>query len=255
VRPDQLDTTLPRHADGWVRSIEADQIDRYALLFDLIVQRIQLFDRDPGDTMVEVLSTCPRPLAEVLSRYRLGRYRVTQKANLNDAHDVYRSDAAHPQDWIMVGNHDTPPLRAVLDKWHDTGELPRRVDYLANRLAAHPRERQSLTARLTQNRKALATAMFADLLCTRARNVLIFWVDLFGLRETYNRPGVIDGNNWSMRVPADFERVYAAARDNGDAPNLAESIAWALHARGLDRDPDGQAIVETLAGPGPISDS
>ncbi len=123
VRADQIDHSLPRHADNWVRTLEPTQVDRYASLFDLIVERIRAFSRDLADSMVEVLSTCPRPLAAVLARHRLGRFRVTQKANLQDPQDVYRSDRALPEDWIMVGNHDTPPLRTVVERWQGSTEL------------------------------------------------------------------------------------------------------------------------------------
>jgi len=246
VRPDQLDRSCPRHADNWVRAIEPAQVDHYARLFDLIVERIRAFGGDLGNSMVEVLSTCPRPLAEVLARHRLGRYRVTQKAKLEDPQDVYRSDLAQPQDWIMVGNHDTPPLRAVIDTWQRSGELPRRADYLASRLAIDSEERALLNERLTHDHNALATAMFADLFCGPARNVLIFWADLFGLCEVYNRPGVVDEANWSLRVPADFERAYRDARDRDEAPDLAQALAWALHARGLDQDAEGRALTAAL---------
>lgn len=246
IRADQLDRSCPRHADNWVRFIEPDQLDRYARMFDLIVQRIRSFGGDPGNCMVEVLSTCPRPLAEVLTRHRLGRYRVTQKAKVDDPHDVYRSDSAQPQDWIMVGNHDTPPLRIVIDRWQQSTELSCRASYLAARLAVDDEERARLNKRFVDDPSSLATAMLADLFCGPARNVLIFWADLFGLREIYNRPGVIDEANWSLRVPPEFERAYREARWRREAPHISEAIAWALHARGLDQTPEGRALATSL---------
>jgi 4-alpha-glucanotransferase len=246
IRPDQIDRSRPRHADDWVRALEPDQVDRYARWFDVIVERIQSFGGAPNDLMVEVLSTCPRPLAAVLARHGLGRYRVTQKAELENPRDVYRSDAARPEDWIMVGNHDTPPLRAVIEKWRGTGQWRRRADYLASRLAVNAEERAVLHKQLAEDEDALAAAMFADLFCGPARNILIFWTDLFGLRENYNRPGVIDATNWSLRVPADFERAYRDARQRQAAPNLAQALAWALHARGLDQDAEGRTLAAAL---------
>jgi hypothetical protein len=99
---------------------------------------------------------------------------------------------------------------------------------------------------LAHNHNDLATAMFADLFCGPARNVLIFWADLFGLREAYNRPGVVDEANWSLRVPADFERAYRDATDRKEAPDFAQALGWALHARGLDQDAEGQALTAAL---------
>jgi 4-alpha-glucanotransferase len=225
VRIDQLAPERPRHDDAWVKRLEPAQIDRYATAIDLLVDRVRARGGDPGGLMVEVLSTCPRPLAAVLARHGLGRFRVTQKARVDDPGDVYRGDNAAPADWIMVGNHDTPPLRAVIDGWRGTAELARRAAYLGGRLGRDP-------AALERDPHALATAMLAELFLGPARNVVVFWVDLFGLADSYNRPGVIDPANWSLRVPADFEAAHAAAVASGDAPDLAEAVAWAIAARG-----------------------
>src|SRR6185436_1012194 len=116
--------------------------------------------------------------------------------------DVYRSDRAAPADWIMVGNHDTPPLAEVVARWHGTPEAARRAAYLTERLAPGD---AALAARLERDPSAMATALLAELFVGPARHVQIFWPDLFGLREIYNRPGVVDDANWTLRVPADFE--------------------------------------------------
>ena len=246
IRPDQIDRSQPRHADDWVAAIEPAQVARYARPFDLIIERLLAHGRARADLMVEVLSTCPRPLAEVLARHQLGRYRVTQKAILSDPRDVYRSDLARPEDWIMVGTHDTKPFRAILDRWDQDGETARRAAYLAGRLAGEPAERSVLEQRFVRDHGALTTAVFADLFCGPARNVLIFWADLFGLREAYNRPGVIDETNWSLRVPDDFERAYRNVCERNEAPDLARALAWALHARRLDQDDEGRMLATAL---------
>lgn len=246
VHPGQIDRSQARHADHWVRALEPVQIDQYARTFDLIVQRTQAHGGERGDLMVEVLSTCPRPLAEVLTRHGLGRFRVIQKADVENPQDVYRSDVAQPQDWIMLGNHDTPPLLAVLDRWQGTDEWGRRAAYLADRLSVDAVDRAVLESRLIRDRAAMLTALFADLFRGPARNVLIFWTDLFGVREVYNRPGVVDGTNWTLRVPPHYARFYRDACARGEAPDLALALAWALRARRLDQDAEGQRLSTLL---------
>ncbi|MEJ2622764.1 MAG: hypothetical protein P8163_21750, partial [Candidatus Thiodiazotropha sp.] len=39
-----------------------------------------------------------------------------------------------PEDWIMVGNHDTPPIWRLARQWLDEGQARRQADYLAWRL-------------------------------------------------------------------------------------------------------------------------
>jgi hypothetical protein len=73
--------------------------------------------------------------------------------------------------------------------------------------------------------------MCADLFVGPARRVSVFFADLFGLREVYNRPGTVDPRNWTLRVPADFERAYDRARAARDALDLPRALALALRAR------------------------
>src|SRR5207237_363058 len=73
--------------------------------------------RHAYDLMCEVLSTWPHPVRRVMDREGLGRLLVTQKATVADPADVYRSDNAEARDWIMIGNHRTPSLCRVIDRW------------------------------------------------------------------------------------------------------------------------------------------
>jgi 4-alpha-glucanotransferase len=244
VRPDQLDRSQARHADGWVISLEPAQIERYAVVVDLFVEEARASGADVRDLMIEVLSTCPRPLLSVLERHRLGRFRVTQKASMTDPEDVYRSDRAAPEDWIMVGNHDTPPLALVIDRWREADEAHARARYLAGRLEPDPSQRSELSRQLSSERGALVTAMLADLFLGPARHVLVFWADLFGERRIYNRPGEPHPDNWTLRVPSDFERARALAVARGDAPSIERALALALRARSLDEDGLAERLIE-----------
>lgn len=251
VRPDQIARDRPRYDEAWVERLEPAQIDAFASWVDVIVEVARAHGRGPSDLLVEVLSTCPRPLAAVLERHGLGRFRVTQKARVLVEDDVYRGDNAHPEDWIMTGNHDTPPLAAVARRLVRTGESAPRADYLGGRLAAPGDDRAALAARAAADPAALAEAMVAELFLGPARNVLVFWTDLFGVEADYNRPGVVSEDNWVLRVPPDFEAAHAQAVTSGRAPSIPRALALALRARGLDRDDEGRALAARLAGGAP----
>lgn len=246
VAPEQVDRARPRYADDWVRGLTDEQVERYAVWFDLFVGLARQQGGGTEDLLVEVLSTCPRPLAAVLARHGLGRFRVTQKANPESPEDVYRSDQARPEDWIMMGNHDTPPIALVVDRWRETGALGRHVAYLAGRLTPPGESPAVLAERLEREPGALVTALFADLFVGPAAHVLVFWADLFGERRIYNRPGDVHEDNWRLRVPADFEEARRAAVARGDAPSVERALAWALEARGLGAD----GLAARLGGPG-----
>lgn len=225
--PDQLDRSCPRHADGWVRALTDAQVARYAILFETIADAAERHGRARGALSCEVLSTLPFPLRRVLERYGLGRWRVTQKARLDDPTDVYRTENAATADWVMLGNHDTPPIFALIRAWSDAHRASL-IAHLTRRLALPP----AFAASLAASTGRLATAMLAELFACRAENVSIFFADLFGLEERFNAPGTISDANWSLRLPAEFDTVYAHRLGAGDALDVPLALALALDARG-----------------------
>jgi 4-alpha-glucanotransferase len=222
ARPDQLDRAQPRYADRWVRALDAAQVDRYARLFDRVVDAARAHGRAVGDLSFEVLSTMPAPLGAMLARYGLGRWRVTQKAKLDDLDDVYRTERVARDDWMMLGNHDTPPIFALIRTWPAALR-----DAWARHLAA--RLQLAQPERLEQP-GFLATAMLAELFVARAENVSIFFGDLFGCEERFNVPGLVDAANWTLRLPADFEALHADRLARGAALDLPLAVELALAA-------------------------
>jgi len=220
ARPDQLDRTQPRHADGWVRRLDPEQVDRYAAMFETLVDSARRHGRDAGDLSCEVLSTMPYPLEAVLGRFRLGRWRVTQKAKLDDPRDVYRTENVQPQDWLMLGNHDTPPIFSVVRGW-SAAQREAWARHLAARLALARPERLAEPG-------FLATAMLAELFVSRAENVSIFFGDLFGYEERFNVPGLVADVNWTLRLPAQFAELHRDRLARGAALDIGLAVELAL---------------------------
>lgn len=232
VRPDQIVSGREPYADERVQDLTPEQVDAYAVFVDRIVEAAARHGRGRRDILCEVLSTCPVPLRRVMERVGLGRFRVTQKASLTDPADGYRSEHAEPDDWIMVGNHDTDPLLRVLDRFRRNGTLQARAEYLAARLEPNPSRRAAFAASLLESEGRFVQAMFAELFASRARNVMVFFADLFGTRTIYNTPGVVSPDNWTLRVPNDFRAAYRASRLSGEALDVPRALAMAMRARG-----------------------
>jgi 4-alpha-glucanotransferase len=224
AREDQLDRSQPRYADGWVRDLSEEQVARYAIVFDAIVREASA----PQRLVAEVLSTQPRPVGRVLRRHGLGRFRVTQKVRLDDPGDVYRSENAAPEDWVLAGNHDTDPVWRVAERWVEQGSAAAHARYLASRLGRDARWAE----RTGRDPLALARAKLAELFVGPARQVLVFFSDLLGLRDPYNRPGTVSDENWSLRIPPGWEAAYDRDCRDGRALDLPAALATALRARG-----------------------
>ncbi len=224
VKADQIRRDVPRYADDWVTDLRPEQIDKYAVLIDAMVASALAHGRDRRALVCEILSTLPRPLAAVMNRHGLGRFRVVQKANLDDASDVYRPENARPEDWIMVGNHDTLPIWRLVKTWQHTDRGPAWASYLAPRLGL-PVEQLRTSPGL------LAHAIFAMMFASAAENVSLFFTDLFGFEDPYNTPGTISDDNWSLRLTPDFEHDYRSRLLRDQALNLPKALALAFAAR------------------------
>ncbi|AKQ69586.1 4-alpha-glucanotransferase (amylomaltase) [Myxococcus hansupus] len=231
VHAGQVDRAVSRYADRWVKDLTPEQVRRYSVLFDTVVEAARRNGRQVGDLLAEVLSTLPYPLERVLAQYGLGRFRVTQKADLDNPADVYRSENVGPDDWVMVGNHDTKSLWRLVADWQWKGTLRAQAEYLAWRLCPEPEDREAFARELSTRPGLLAQAKVADLFASRARNVMMFVTDLLGMPETYNTPGTVDERNWTLRVPPDWARQYRERLRGDAAVNLPAALAMALRAQ------------------------
>jgi len=233
VEEHQLNTEGALHADHWVEYLTAEQVDAYAQVFSCLVSPDGTTSHR-YDLVCEVLSTLPLPLKQVLDRFGLGRFRVLQKADPYNPTDVYRSERAEPIDWIMLGNHDTPPIWQLAAQWVRDGSARDRAADLGNRLVPAHTDRERWVTEHAEHPGALVHALFADLLISRARNIMVFFADLLGLEEQYNLPGTVNDSNWSMRVPPDYERAYLLRLADDRALNLPYALSIALRAPGFD---------------------
>ncbi len=220
-----------RYADDWLQNITEPQRKQYSILFDVMLTAAKKNGRNVDDLIPEILSSCPLPVSRVLKHHGLGRFRVTQKADPENVRDVYRSDSADPEDWIMMGNHDTAPIFHVVEMWKRAGQLASHANYLARRLSPDDSKQASLAGKMVADPRFLAQAQFADLLVGPARHVMVFFTDLFGIKQFYNRPGTISPENWSLRLPATYRTDYFSRVSRGEALDVPAAISLALGAR------------------------
>ncbi len=225
------DPRHPRYEDDWVRRLSDLQVERHGTIFDLIVETARARGGQVGDLACEVLSTCPSPLAAVLARHGLGRFRVVQKADPENVRDPYRTASSAPADWVMLGTHDTPPIWRVFEQWRSSERRSAWARYLAERLQPIPEKRPALAERLALDPVRFKRALCADLFIGPARNVAIFFSDLLGGKEIYNRPGEVHPENWTLRVPPDYAQLYRMRCAAGEAIDLPGALALAMRAR------------------------
>lgn len=229
-RPEQLNPRTKRYDDGWVQHLEPEQIDRYATLFEVVMESARANCRGACEIACEILSTQPYPIRKVMKRYGLGRFRVTEKADLDNPHDVYRGENSRPEDWLMLGNHDTPSIWQTAAKWVCSGSAGRQAAYLAERLRIPDRQRTLWIEKTTADAGSLAQAKFADLFVGPGKNIMVFFTDLLGIEEAYNIPGTVGGSNWSLRIDPGYQHLYPEMANRGRALHIPRALAMALRA-------------------------
>jgi 4-alpha-glucanotransferase len=230
---DQLDQSGEPFGEGWVTELTDKQVRRYSVLIDVVLDCVREAGGDPtSDVACEVLSTLPYPLRRVMEHHGLGRFRVVQKAKLDTPEDVYRIEQACSNDWIMMGNHDTPPIWMLARGWcdgrrgHDWGE------YLADRLLIPEASRAAFVRQVSSDPGELVHALFAAILASNAQHVSVFFTDLLGMSGFYNSPGVVNDTNWTLRVPPDFAVLYEQRCREGRALDVARCARVAVEALG-----------------------
>lgn len=230
ARLEQIDRARESWADDRVRELDPQQVDRHAILFDELAAAAERAGVGTEGILCEVLSTLPLPLERVMQRFGLGRFRVTSKLDPEDPEDPYRIEAAVASDWMMIGTHDTPSIWALLATWDEPRRRARAV-HAAERLEPEPARRARFAETLVREPGLLAQALLAEMFTCAAQNVLIFFSDLFGIVESYNQPGTVSAENWSLRVPRDFQGVYRERLVRHRALDLRLALALALRAQ------------------------
>lgn len=233
VSSEQLnkDPSYPRYGENWVTYLTPEQIERYATLIDVILKRAQLSGADRSDILCEVLSTWPLPLKEVMNNRKLGRFCVTQKADPENPDDIYRRENTNPSDWIMAGNHDTKPVWRLAMEQQGSQWYKSRARLLAHQFSSSDTQKETIYSTLLNNPNKFSELMFAELFLGPAQHVFIFFTDLLGIKEVYNKPGIIDQNNWSIRIPSDYYDRYVVQSKNGEALNIPRCLALAIRSR------------------------
>lgn len=228
---DQIDRSVEPFGESWVKDLTEEQVRRYSVLMDVVLDCVREAGGDlTSDVACEVLSTLPYPLRRVMEHHGLGRFRVIQKAKLDDPDDVYRIERACPNDWIMMGNHDTPPIWMLARGWCDGQRALDWGEYLAERLLVSEAERPGFVRSVASSPGELVHALFAAMLASKAQHLSVFFTDLLGMSGFYNSPGVVNDTNWTLRVPPDFADQYSRNCRQRKALDVGRCVQMALDA-------------------------
>ncbi|MEZ4574803.1 MAG: 4-alpha-glucanotransferase [Vampirovibrionales bacterium] len=246
VKPDDINKDKAPDSGEWVKqaAMTEDRVRTYGALVDqLILPLAKAAGIDKNKLIFEDLGAITAPTATVLKKRGLSAIRVTQFINPHDPQDMHRGKNVPAHHWLTPGTHDNPALyNWVTDMFirppdtmkHDEW-AKRKSDHLLRLqydMYGHLSPSQCKRRGLKTNwndAQDLTRAMVTELFLSPARNVQLFFADWFGMRDTYNQPGLFDDNvNWQLRIPHDYQKAYFKAVSQGKAINLPRTLRNAL---------------------------
>lgn len=230
---EDLNFDLEADKEGRVKTINEKQIKLYGRLIEKIVIAAAKEEGLDKDAIVcEDLGTLTNPVATVMKKYDLQGMKLTQFVVPEMNEHPYRGKNIEKRTWVMVGTHDNQPVSMWADKLINTHEGYLHAKNLVEDLFSYAENKDEIIVKLTKDAQFLAQTKLVELFACEAENVQIFFTDYFGIKDVYNRPGTSGDENWSLRLPNNFEEVFCENLLSNKALNLAIVLEQAIKARG-----------------------
>ncbi len=182
----------------------------------------------------EDLGTLTDATRNVVKYLKLRGMAVTIYTDASE-NNIYRGKNVPPQKLIMVGSHDNIPLIKYIEDIYSKNQIEKHAKYLAHDLSPSGTSEEIINMQakeIANDKTKFSSAKFTELFVSPAKKVQIFFTDLLGLNERYNLPGVSGEENWSLRMPENFEDLYHKNLENGLGLNLPEAIRKAFEQKG-----------------------
>lgn len=230
-------------------SVENENVlNEYAKVVDIIVKSAEEHKIDREFIIFEDLGTITNPVKMVMRKRNLSGIRVTQFANPKKHDNIYLGRNVDKHHWITIGTHDNVPLSVYVNDLYDSNKIHDYINVIIDDLIPEERahERQAYREKLGWDRNEFMKAKFVEMFISPSENAQVFFNDLFGIEELYNKPGTSGSENWSLRVPNDFKAFYFQQLAENKALNLAEILKTSIEAKGSKFVAENKLLVEKL---------
>ena len=239
ARNEDLDWTLEGDKEKRVKSLSDEQIKLYGRLIEkIVIGAAKECGLDKNAIVCEDLGTLTNPVAAVMEKYELQGMRLTQFVVPEKPAHPYRCKNITENVWNMVGTHDNNPIEMWAESMINTHEGYLHAKNLVEDLFAEAENKDDIIVRLTQDKDYLTFVKLVEIFASKAKNVQMFFTDFFKIKETYNTPGTSGDQNWSLRLPNEFEEH--------ETIDLCAILKAAIIARGKDFATKHAVLIEKL---------
>ena len=237
AKMEDLDFELESDKEHRVKTLNKEQIKKYGMLIEkIVISAAKEEGLSKNEIICEDLGTVTYPVEQVMKEYGLLGMRLTQFVVPEKPQHPYRCKNITENCWAMVGTHDNEPIAMWADKTVNTHEAYLHAQNLVEDLLPKEREfqKEEMIARLTKDADYLRKTKLYEIFVSKAENIQLFFTDFFGIYDVYNKPGTSGDQNWSLRIPDNFEDFYFEQLKKGKGVNLPEIFRLAIEARGKD---------------------
>ena len=240
ARNEDLDWTLEADKEKRVKTLSEEQVKLYGRLIEkIVIGAAKECGLDKNSIVCEDLGTLTNPVAAVMEKYELQGMRLTQFVVPEKPAHPYRCKNITENVWNMVGTHDNNPIETWAESMINTHEGYLHAKNLVEDLFAEADNKDDIIVKLTQDKDYLTFVKLVEIFASRAKNVQMFFTDFFKIKETYNTPGTSGDQNWSLRLPNNFEEH--------ETVDLAAILKAAIIARGKDFATKNAVLLEKLS--------
>ena len=240
ARNEDLDWTLEGDKEKRVKTLSDEQIKLYGRLIEkIVIGAAKECGLDKNAIVCEDLGTLTNPVAAVMEKYELQGMRLTQFVVPEKPEHPYRCKNISENVWNMVGTHDNNPIETWAESMINTHEGYLHAKNLVEDLFAEADNKDDIIVKLTQDKDYLTFVKLVEIFVSKAKNVQMFFTDYFKIKETYNTPGTSGDQNWSLRLPNEFEEH--------ETIDLCAILKAAIIARGKDFATKHAILIEKLS--------
>lgn len=244
---DDLEFGVGADKEQRVKTLTDEQIKLYGRLIEKIVIAAAKEEGLDKDAIVcEDLGTLTNPVDAVMKKYDLQGMKLTQFVVPEMEEHPYRGKNIVKRCWAMAGTHDNRPVSMWSDDLINTHEGYLHARNLVNDLYSEADNKDDIIVRLTNDAKFLTQTKLLEIFASQAENIQIFFIDYFGIKDVYNKPGTSGDKNWSLRLPNNFEEVFCDNLNSNKALNLPLILRLAIESRGKDFAEKNSKLIENL---------
>ena len=227
AKEEDLDWTLEADKEKRVKTLSDKQIELYGRLVEkIVIGAAKECGLDKNSIVCEDLGTLTNPVDAVMKKYGLQGMRLTQFVIPEKPEHPYRCKNITENVWNMVGTHDNNPIETWAESMINTHEGYLHAKNLVEDLFADADNKDDIIVKMTTDKEYLKFVKLVEIFASKARNVQIFFTDFFQINETYNTPGTSGDQNWSLRLPNNYQELNAI--------DLQAILKQAILSRGKD---------------------